>query len=315
MEICESTIFKFILLFLLIRNIYKTHKIKSTKNLLKNEKNITEVKTDILNNITINNSLENKNDQNELTNNITNNNLDKICINKNDVEPLEYSDFNSFGISYNLLKTFLEYINLAKKGIFLYKENLVKSDNPKISVIISVYNREQFINSTLRSVQNQKMKELEIIYVDDCSTDNSVNYIKEAQKFDPRIILLQNKKNMGTLYTKSKGILSAKGKYIYTLDSDDMIGIDDFLTVLYEEAENGNYDFVECGYLHIDLKKRYITRVKFFKFHLWAKLIKKINYPKYKKTINLDIWNVAPKKYIDQYQNYSIRGSHSNFSL
>ena len=275
MKICKSTIFKYILLFLLIQNIYKTHTIKSTKNLHENEKNITEVKTDILNNITINNSIENQNNQNELTNFITNNNLDKIYINKDNVAPLEYSDFNSYGISYNLLKTFLEYINLAKKGIFLYKENLVKSDNPKISVIISVYNREQFINSTLKSVQNQKMKELEIIYVDDCSTDNSVNYIKEAQKFDPRIILLQNEKNMGTLYTKSRGILSAKGKYIYTLDSDDMIGIDDFLTVLYEEAENGNYDFVECGYLQIDLKRRYITKFKFFKFHLWAKLIKR----------------------------------------
>ena len=275
MELRNSTIIKCFLIFLLIQNLYKTHEIKPTKNLHKNKKNITEVKTDILNNNTINNSLENQNDQNELTNNITNNNLDKMCVNKDNIESLEYSDFNIKGISYNQLKAFIEYLNLAKKGIFLYKENLVKSDNPKISVIISVYNREQFINSTLKSVQNQKMKELEIIYVDDCSTDNSVNYIKEAQKLDPRIILLQNEKNMGTLYTKSRGILSAKGKYIYTLDSDDMIGIDDFLTVLYEEAENGNYDFVECGYLHIDLIRKFISRVEFFKFHLWAKLIKR----------------------------------------
>jgi hypothetical protein len=96
---------------------------------------------------------------------------------------------------------------------------------------------------------------------------------------------------MGTLYTKSRGILSAKGKYIYTLDSDDMIGIDDFLTVLYEEAEKGNYDFVECGYLHIDLKRKFISRVKFFKFHLWAKLIKRELYVYIIKRIGNDVLN------------------------
>jgi len=272
MEIYLQTILKFILIFLLIQNIYNTHKFKPSKNLHKNEKNNADYKTDILNNINNNNYLGN---QNKSINNITNNILDKIDINKDDIESLQFSEYNVYGISYKKLKIYFEYIILSKKGIILYKENLVKSDNPKISVIISLYNREKFINSTLKSVQNQKMKEIEIIIVDDCSTDNSTNYVKEAQKIDPRIILLKNEKNMGSLYTKSKGILNAKGKYIYTLDSDDMIGIDDFLTVLYEECEKGNYDFVECGYLHIDLIRKFISRVEFFKFHLWAKLIKR----------------------------------------
>ena len=174
---------------------------------------------------------------------------------------------------------------------FLYKENLVKSDNPKISVIISIYNREKFINSTLRSVQNQKMKDIEIIIVDDCSTDNSVLYIKEAQKYDPRIILLKNEKNMGSLYTKSKGILNSKGKYVFTLDSDDMIAIDDYLTVLYEGCEKGNYDFVECGYIHIDLKKKYIRRIYYNYFHLWEKLIKRELYIKIINQIGNDVLN------------------------
>ena len=243
------------IIFLLIQNIYNNHKYKSLKNLQENEKNNKAYKIDILNNIINNNYLGN---QNESINNIVNNILDKQNTNKYDFYSLEYSKYYSYGISYLELKKFFEYINLSKKGIFLYKENLVKSDNPKISVIISIYNREQFVNSTLKSVQNQKMKDIEIIFVDDCSTENSVNYIKEAQKIDPRIILLKNEKNMGSLYTKSKGILNSKGKYIFTLDSDDMIAIDDYLTVLYEECEKGNYDFVECGYIHIDLKKKYI---------------------------------------------------------
>ena len=229
--------------------------------------------------------------QNESINYIANNILDKKNTNKYDITSLEYSKYYSYGISYLELKNYFEYINLSKNGIFLYKENLVKSDNPKISVIISVYNREKFINSTLRSVQNQKMKDIEIIIVDDCSTDNSVNYIKEAQKIDPRIILLRNEKNMGSLYTKSKGIKNSKGKYVYTLDSDDMIAIDDYLTVLYEECEKGNYDFVECGYIQIDLKKKFIKRIHFFAFHLWAKLIKRELYIKIINQIGNDVLN------------------------
>ena len=229
--------------------------------------------------------------QNESINYIANNILDKKNTNKYDITSLEYSKYYSYGISYLELKNYFEYINLSKNGIFLYKENLVKSDNPKISVIISVYNREKFINSILRSVQNQKMKDIEIIIVDDCSTDNSVLYIKEAQKYDPRIILLKNEKNMGSLYTKSKGILNSKGKYVFTLDSDDMIAIDDYLTVLYEGCEKGNYDFVECGYIHIDLKKKYIRRIYYNYFHLWEKLIKRELYIKIINQIGNDVLN------------------------
>jgi len=288
MEIYIQIIIKCMIIFLLIQNIYNNHKYKSLKNLQENEKNNKAYKIDILNNIINNNYLGN---QNESINNITNNILDKINNNKYDIDSLEYSKYYSYGISYVELKNYFEYINLSKNGIFLYKENLVKSDNPKISVIISIYNREQFVNSTLKSVQNQKMKDIEIIFVDDCSTDNSVNYIKEAQKIDPRIILLKNEKNMGSLYTKSKGILNSKGKYIFTLDSDDMIAIDDYLTVLYEECEKGNYDFVECGYIHIDLKKKFIRRVKYHEYHLWTKLIKRELYIKIINQIGNDVLN------------------------
>jgi len=288
MKIYIQAIIKSMIIFLLIQNIYNTHKYKSSKILKENEKNNIDYKDDILNNIINNNYLGN---QNESIYNIANNILDKNNTNKYDIDSLEYSKYYSYGISYVELKKYFEYINLSKNGIFLYKENLVKSDNPKISVIISIYNREKFINSTLRSVQNQKMKDIEIIIVDDCSTDNSVLYIKEAQKYDPRIILLKNEKNMGSLYTKSKGILNSKGKYVFTLDSDDMIAIDDYLTVLYEGCEKGNYDFVECGYIHIDLKKKYIRRIYYNYFHLWEKLIKRELYIKIINQIGNDVLN------------------------
>ena len=88
------------------------------------------------------------------------------------------------------------------------------SKNPKVSVVVSVYNAEGFLKNALLSIQNQDLKDIEIIMVDDCSKDNSVNVIKEMMKTEPRIFLYQNKENKGALYTKSKGILLSKGKYL-----------------------------------------------------------------------------------------------------
>jgi len=112
-----------------------------------------------------------------------------------------------------------EYIYLAINGT-LYNPNEVfkKSENPKISIIITVYNGEGYLKTALLSIQNQDFKDVEIIMIDDCSKDNSVNLIKELMIKDPRIVLYQNEENKGMLYTKTRGALHAKGKYIMILD-------------------------------------------------------------------------------------------------
>ena len=158
MKIYIQAIIKSMIIFLLIQNIYNTHKYKSSKILKENEKNNIDYKDDILNNIINNNYLGN---QNESIYNIANNILDKNNTNKYDIDSLEYSKYYSYGISYVELKKYFEYINLSKNGIFLYKENLVKSDNPKISVIISVYNREKFNNLYIfpsKNIDKNKIK-------------------------------------------------------------------------------------------------------------------------------------------------------------
>ena len=115
------------------------------------------------------------------------------------------------------------YINLVLNGTLIDKDKLYyPSKNPLISIIISVYNGEAYLKTALLSIQNQELKDLEIIMVDDLSKDNSINLIKELMKNEPRIILLENKENRGPLYTKSTGVLHAKGKYVMTLDEDDM---------------------------------------------------------------------------------------------
>ena len=207
-----------------------------------------------------------------------------ININKN-LSNKKYYNFNYYYnyttnfVSFYKLSKFVKYVNISNKGILLYKHNFVKQNNPDVSVIISLFNREKYINSTIVSVQNQKMKNFEIIIVDDHSTDNSIKNVENAQKIDPRISLIRNEKNMGALYSKSIGVLYSRGKYILSLDSDDMICIDNYIKVLHKEAKKKNYDYIECNeYIEINLNDKTINRKKISTMLLWVKLIKRNTY-------------------------------------
>ena len=157
------------------------------------------------------------------------------------------------------------YINLAFNNILLEKNNTFNcSDNPKISIVISVFNGEAYLNTALRSIQNQDLKDIEIIMVDDYSSDNSLNMINNLMINEPRIKLYKNEKNRGALYTKTKGALLAKGKYILILDEDDMYLQRDAFTVLYNEAEKNNLDLIKFGMIiskPLIEKKNYINYI------------------------------------------------------
>ena len=146
------------------------------------------------------------------------------------------------------IKDMQEYIYMVMNGT-LYNPNEVfnKSDNPKISIVITVYNGEGYLKTTLLSIQNQDFKDIEIIMMDDCSKDNSVHLIKELMIKDPRIILYQNEENKGMLYTKTRGVLHAKGKYVMILDMDDLYSQRDAFSTLYIEAEKNNLDILGFG--------------------------------------------------------------------
>ena len=146
-------------------------------------------------------------------------------------------------------KDYQEYYNLSREGKILYKENLITSKWPFISVIIPLYNAEKYINATLKSVQNQRMKDIEIIIIDDCSKDKSLLYVEEAKKIDPRIIIIKNKKNMSILYSKSIGVLIAKGDYIFPLDDDDILLVDDLFEIIYEATNKSTFDIIEYTWI------------------------------------------------------------------
>lgn len=113
---------------------------------------------------------------------------------------------------------------------------------PLVSIIIPVYNSEQCIEATLDSAINQTYTNIEIIVIDDGSTDNSPLIISKYAKKDARVIC-KKKRNEGPSLARKKGLDIAKGKYIQFLDSDDTLAVD-AIEALLERAELTNADIV-----------------------------------------------------------------------
>ena len=125
------------------------------------------------------------------------------------------------------------------------KPNFQKSENPIITVIMTMHNQAHCIHKCLRSIQNQSIKNIEIIIVDDCSTDNSTETINEYQKEDPRIVLVAHEKNEGSIKSRADGVRVAKGTYITIVDGDDALAHKDILKHGLYVAQKGNLDLTE----------------------------------------------------------------------
>lgn len=91
-----------------------------------------------------------------------------------------------------------------------------------VSIVVPVYNVEEFIEQTIKTVQDQTYNNWELLFVNDCTKDNSCKIIKKYQKYDKRIKLFNQKENGGAALARNKGIEKAKGRYICFLDSDDL---------------------------------------------------------------------------------------------
>ena len=92
--------------------------------------------------------------------------------------------------------------------------------SPLITVILPVYNRENYLREAIQSILDQTYKNFELLIVDDASTDNSLRVAKDFQ--DPRIRIISNKVNKGVSFSRNKGIFEAKGDLIAFMDSDDI---------------------------------------------------------------------------------------------
>ena len=118
--------------------------------------------------------------------------------------------------------------------------------NPKLSIIIPVYNAERYLPETLRSILEQSFNDYEVILVDDGSKDNSFNVCREIAAVDDRLKVF-HKENSGVSNTRNFGLERATGDYVYFMDSDDLLH-PQFLELMMGEAIKADADLVCCEY-------------------------------------------------------------------
>ena len=123
--------------------------------------------------------------------------------------------------------------------------NFKRSKNPDVSVLMIIHNQAYYLHKGLRSIQNQSLKNIEIIIIDDCSEDNSIDLIKNYQKEDERIILISHDSNEGKIKSRADGVRIAKGKYIALIDGDDALIHKDIIKNSLYIAQKGNLDCVQ----------------------------------------------------------------------
>ena len=142
-------------------------------------------------------------------------------------------------------KEIADYRLLNSNNILYDKIRYKQSESPDVSVILTMSNQAHCIHKALRSIQNQSLKNIEIIVSIDCSLDNSTELIKEYMKEDARIVLIDRDKRDGIMKTRCDGFKIAKGKYITALDGDDAFIQKDILNNSFHIAQLGDLDIVE----------------------------------------------------------------------
>jgi len=132
--------------------------------------------------------------------------------------------------------------------------------NIKVSIIISVYNGEKFIKNAVDSVINQSLKEIEIIIINDGSTDKT---LKILDSYTDNRIKIINQENIGLGASRNKGINLANGQYIMFLDADDFL-TEDACKIAYEEASQKDTDITMFQIINYDYKTKTTTESQWF---------------------------------------------------
>lgn len=161
--------------------------------------------------------------------------------------------------------------------------------NNKVSIIIPVYNTEQYINKCIQSIMNQTYENIEIIVINDGSTDNSLNKILELSEMDNRIIII-NSANKGVSNARNLGLEKSTGKYITFIDSDDWIEKEYVeklvvnleqtecdLSICYFDNEDNYYNVIEKNKYLIDNKQKMYSELlknPYLSGFLWNKVFK-----------------------------------------
>ena len=124
-----------------------------------------------------------------------------------------------------------------------------------VSVIIPVYNPGKAILRCIHSFQNQSLTNIEIVFIDDCGTDDAIDLVQNAAKNDPRIVIYHNSSNQGAGCSRNNGIKIAKGEYLAFADPDDYVD-KDFLAQLYNKAKNTKADVIKGIRINVENGKQ-----------------------------------------------------------
>lgn len=152
----------------------------------------------------------------------------------------------------------------------------------KVSIIIPIYNACKYIEKCVESFLKGTYQDIEIILINDGSTDNSLEVIKKLEKKYPNKIKVYTQKNCGVAKTRNKGITYATGKYIMFSDNDDYVD-DDYVERLVKEIKKGDYDYIVSSFKRVDEKGKILYQKKYKNFPWtyymfvtpWAKIFKK----------------------------------------
>lgn len=126
-------------------------------------------------------------------------------------------------------------------------------DKIKVSVIVTVYNVEAYVERCLASIQNQTIQNIEIIVVDDCTPDNSMDIVSRIAAVDERIKIIKHKENLGLMKARQTGYKNAEGDYVAFCDSDDYLP-KNAIELLYNAAIETEADIVSGNlqYIKVD---------------------------------------------------------------
>lgn len=163
---------------------------------------------------------------------------------------------------------------------------------PKISVIIPVYNTEEYLEKCLRSVLDQDLEDIEILVIDDASPDNSLKILERFKDRDERIILKKLEYNQGQAKARNWGLSQAKGDYILFVDSDDF-SEPNVLKTIYNKAVKDDLDILEARHFRL-------TEEKTTEFPQNFKLLNEVlpgdKYWKESGNISITVWNKIYKR-------------------
>ena len=182
--------------------------------------------------------------------------------------------------------------------------NIIKSRNnskypkpflPKISIFLPIYNKEKYIKKSIKSIQSQTLKDLEIIAINDFSNDGTLKILQSLAKNDSRIKIINNDRNYGLLYSRAIGIKSCNGEYLLNLDPDDVLKGSDNLEILYKYAKKSKIDVVSFGSLYERNKKKIFKCSNFDKIYTQPRIFESA----FDSTYNLNdflLWNKLIKR-------------------